>query len=124
MTLDEYNSFCGSLPHTSHVVQWGEAHVWKVADKVFVIGGWNKDGDSDFVSMSFKVSEISYEMLKDQPGLRPAPYLASRGMKWIQRTSAATMDDDELKERLKESYRLVSLNLTKKKQKELRLNQP
>lgn len=124
MTLDEYNNFCGSLPHTSHVVQWGEAHVWKVADKVFVIGGWNKDGDSDFVSMSFKVSEISYEMLKDQPGLRPAPYLASRGMKWIQRTSAATMDDDELKERLKESYRLVSLNLTKKKQKELRLNQP
>jgi hypothetical protein len=30
MTLDEYNSFCGSLPFATHVVQWGGAHVWKV----------------------------------------------------------------------------------------------
>ncbi|RUU07854.1 MmcQ/YjbR family DNA-binding protein, partial [Mesorhizobium sp. M6A.T.Ca.TU.002.02.2.1] len=28
MTLDDYNSFCASLPSTTHVVQWGGAHVW------------------------------------------------------------------------------------------------
>jgi len=27
MTLDEFNGFCGALPHTTHVVQWGGADV-------------------------------------------------------------------------------------------------
>jgi hypothetical protein len=31
MNLDDYNRFCQALPHTAHVVQWGGAHVWKVA---------------------------------------------------------------------------------------------
>jgi len=123
MKLDDYNGFCASLAHATHVVQWGGSHVWKVGGKVFVIGGWNKEDDSDFLCTSFKVSEIGYEMLKDQPGLRPAPYLASRGMKWIQRTSDESMSDAELKDRLRDSHRLVSLNLTKKLQRELGLNQ-
>jgi predicted DNA-binding protein (MmcQ/YjbR family) len=59
------------------VVQWGGSHVWKVGGKVFAIGGWG-DGEAVF---TFKVTDLSYEILNDQPGLRPAPYLASRGMK-------------------------------------------
>ena len=42
MTYEEFNLFCRSLPATSHVVQWGGAHVWKVGGKVFAIGGWEK----------------------------------------------------------------------------------
>jgi len=122
MTLDEYNAFCAALPHTSHVVQWGGAHVWKIAGKVFAIGGWSEDGKP--LGVTFKVSEIGFEVWKEEPGCRPAPYLASRGMKWIQRVSDETMDDDGLRDALNESYRLVSLNLTKKLQKELGLNQP
>ncbi len=120
MRLEEYNNFCGALAHTSHVVQWGDAHVWKIGGKVFAIGGWN-DGDTLFVT--FKCSKTSFEMLKEQEGLRPAPYLASRGFSWIQRTGVETLDDEGLQDYLKESYRLVSLGLTKKKQKELGLNQ-
>jgi len=120
MTYEEYNAFCGSLPATSHVVQWGGAHVWKVGGKVFAVGGWN---DTRVSGVSFKVSEIAFEMLKDQPGLRPAPYLASRGMKWIQHFEAPGLSDDEMKEYLAESHRIVSLGLTKKLQKELGLNQ-
>ena len=120
MHLKDYNKFCRALPHTTHVVQWGDAHVWKIGGKVFAIGGWD-DGKTLFVT--FKCSRTSFEMLKDQEGLRPAPYLASRGFSWIQRTGNQTMDDDALKDYLKESYRLVSLGLTKKKQKELGLNQ-
>jgi hypothetical protein len=44
MDLAAYNAFCGSLPHTGHVVQWGGAHVWKVATKVFAIGRVHDDG--------------------------------------------------------------------------------
>ena len=129
MTYEEYNEFCGSLPATSHVVQWAGAHVWKVGGevegkvlaKVFGIGGW--DDNDGRARITFKVSHIAYEMLRDQPGLRPAPYLASRGMKWIQHYEAPGLSDDELKEYLAESHRIVSLGLTKKLQKELGLNQ-
>src|ERR1700722_4858092 len=82
MTYKQFNKFCRALPATTYVVQWGGAHVWKVGGKVFAIGGWQDDE----ASFTFKVSDIAYEMLKEQPGLRPAPYLASRGMKWIQRS--------------------------------------
>ena len=123
MNLANYNAFCGALAHTSHVVQWGGAHVWKVAGKVFAIGGWNGSDDDDFLSVTFKCSEISYDLLRQETGCRPAPYLASRGMKWIQRTSDEAIDDATLKDYLRESYRLASLTLTKKIQKELGLNQ-
>ncbi len=119
MTYEEYNDFCKALPATTHVVQWGGAHVWKVGGKVFAIGGWG-DGDT---RITFKVSDIAYEMLRDQPGLRPAPYLASRGMKWIQHYEAPGLSDDDLKDYIRQSHRIVSLGLTKKKQKELGLNQ-
>ncbi|RVB57916.1 MmcQ/YjbR family DNA-binding protein, partial [Mesorhizobium sp. M7A.F.Ca.CA.004.06.1.1] len=57
MTLDDYNGFCASLPATNHVVQWGGAHVWKVGDKVFAVGGWDQ-GQQLFVT--FKCSDIAY----------------------------------------------------------------
>ena len=120
MTYEEFNSFCASLPATSHVVQWGGSHVWKVGGKVFAIGGWHEDEEARF---TFKVSEIAYEILQEQPGLRPAPYLASRGMKWIQHFEKPGLSDDDLKDYLRESHRIVSLGLSKKKQKELGLNQ-
>lgn len=119
MTYEEFNAFCSSLPATTYVVQWGGSHVWKVGGKVFAIGGWNRDGD---VGITFKVSEIAYEVLRQQPGLRPAPYLASRGMKWIQHFGELGLSDDGLRDQIAESHHIVSLGLTKKKQKELKLN--
>ncbi|MBB5519729.1 MmcQ/YjbR family DNA-binding protein [Amphiplicatus metriothermophilus] len=120
MTYDEFNAFCRSLPATTHVVQWGGAHVWKVGGKVFAIGGWDEAGAPAFV---FKASDIAYEMLKDRPGLRPAPYFASRGMKWIQHYGKPGLSDRELESYLAESHRLASLGLTKKKRRELGLDQ-
>ena len=120
MTVEEYNAFCKSLPHTTYVVQWGGAHVWKIGGKIFTVGGWNRD-DDEALSVSFKVSPLAYDILKEQPGLRPAPYLASRGIKWIQRTSRETMSDADLQDYIGESYRLVGAGLTKKLQRELGL---
>lgn len=117
MTLDEYNAFCASLPATSHVVQWGGAHVWKVGGKVFAIGGVG----SGRLAVSFKYSEMAFDILKEQPGLRPAPYLASRGMSWIQRLNGESMPDDAFRDYLRESHRLVALKLPKKLRVELKL---
>lgn len=120
MTLDDYNAFCASLDHTSHVVQWGGAHVWKVAGKVFAIAGWN---DGAVLAVTFKVTPLAFDILKEQDGLRPAPYLASRGMTWVQRVSDAVMDDEALCDYLRESHRLAALTLPKKRLRELGLCQ-
>ena len=120
MDIDAYNEFCGSLPHTNSVVQWGGSHVWKIGGKVFAIANTNNDGN---FQCSFKVSPLSFNVLKEQAGCRGAPHLASRGMKWIQRYTEQTVDDPALETYLAESYRLVSLGLTKTLQRELGLNQ-
>ena len=118
MTRDAFMSFCSALPHSTHVVQWSGSDVWKIGGKVYVIAGCE---DGRLARASFKVSPMSFEIMKDQPGLIPAPYLASRGMTWIQRISDETLSDEELKTYLEASYRLVGAGLTKKKQKELGL---
>ena len=124
MHKDAFDAFCASLPATFHVVQWGGATVWKVGtgeqSKVFAIAGW---GDGSHPAYTFKVSPIAYEMLREEPGLRPAPYLASRGMKWIQQHGAPGLGEQDLKAYLAESHRLASLNLTRKLQRSLGLNQ-
>jgi len=120
MNAEEFNEYCRSLPATTYVVQWGGSHVWKVGGKVFAICGWN---NGKYPGVTFKVSEIAYEILRDTPGLRPAPYLASRGMKWIQNFAEPGLSDAELKDYLAQSHHIVSLGLTKKQQNLLGLNQ-
>jgi predicted DNA-binding protein (MmcQ/YjbR family) len=120
MTYDEFNAFCGGLPATTHVVQWGGSQVWKVGGKVFAIGGW----DEAEPRFTFKVSQLSYEMLKDQPGLRPAPYLASRGLKWIQHHALPGLSDEELRAYLRRAHEIVAGGLSRKRRAELGLLPP
>ena len=117
MTEDEYNAFCGSLPATTYVVQWDDAHVWKVGGKVFALARW-RDGQP---FITFKVSDVSYEVLREQPGLRPAPYLASRGLKWIQHHAQPGLSDDELHAYLRRAHEIVAQGLSGKKRAELGL---
>ena len=112
MTYEEFNAFCGALPATTHVVQWGGSHVWKVGGKVFAVGGW----DSGAPAISFKASELAFEMLKDRPGLRPAPYLASRGLKWIQHYAKPGLAKKDLKAYIGQSHQIVASGLSKKTQ--------
>ncbi len=120
MTLDEYDRFCRSLKHATHVVQWGGAHVWKVAGKVFAIA-WDKPGSE--LAVTFKVSDMAWEILPQQPGLRPAPYLASRGMKWVQHYDKPGLDDEALRDYIAASHHQVSLGLSRKRQRELGIGQ-
>jgi predicted DNA-binding protein (MmcQ/YjbR family) len=99
------------------VVQWRGAHVWKIGGKVFAIAHW----DGDELSITFKVSDIAYELLKIQPGLRPAPYLASRGMKWIQHYAKPGLSDAGLRDYIQEAHAIVARGLSKKRRTELGL---
>ena len=66
MTREDYDAFCGSLPHATHVVQWGDASVWKIGGKVFAIGGWSH---GDEFAVSFKCSKTSFAILSELPGV-------------------------------------------------------
>ncbi len=122
MTLDQYNAFCATLPSAFHVVQWGNADVWKVGTektfKVFAIGGHEGENGP---AVSFKVSDIGWEVLRDAPGCRPAPYLASRGMKWIQADLKGGLKARDLKQYLEASHALVAEGLPKRLRAELGL---
>ena len=100
--------------------QWGGSHVWKIGGKVFAIGGWEKD---QIPAFTFKTSILNFGFLSEVDGYKPAPYFASRGMKWIQLYDGDAGKDQDLHYYLGESHRLVSLGLTKIKQKQLGLNQ-
>jgi len=120
VTYDEFNAFCQSLPETTYVMQWNHSHVWKVGGKVFAIGGLGPNGNPAFI---FKTSELNYHFLSEHPGYRPAPYFASRGMKWIQHVDSTPEKDEELQYYLTSSHRLVASGLSKRKQRELGLEQ-
>ena len=115
MTREDFNEFCNAMPATSHVVQWGNSDVWKVGGKLFAVCGWYDKGPA----FTFKVGDIAFEVLSDAPGIRPAPYLASRGVKWLQVFDVDTFGRSALEDHLRESYRLVALGLSKKKRAEL-----
>ncbi|MGB3725264.1 MAG: MmcQ/YjbR family DNA-binding protein [Glaciecola sp.] len=119
MDLQTLKQYCNSKTAVSHVVQWGGSDVYKVGGKVFAVALLNKQGE---FGVSFKTSELNYHFLANKNHYRPAPYLASRGMKWIQQHNAPSELDEELLYYIDESYRLVSLGLTKKLQKALGLN--
>lgn len=118
MSYDEFDAMCGAFTGAHKVIQWGGAHVWKVGEKVFAIGGWS---DGEHPRITFKCTGIGYEMLRDMPGLRPAPYLASRGMRWIQMYDEPGLGPDALRDHVATSYDLVVAGLTKKKRAELGL---
>ena len=117
MNRDEFNTFCASLKATTHVVQWGNSDVWKVGGKLFAVCGWNDGADA----FTFKVTDIAFEVLPEMEGIRPAPYLASRGMKWVQQYAEGGLSDTELKNHITYSYDMVVAKLTKKLRAELGL---
>ncbi len=119
MTYEEFNRFCQELKGATYVMQWGDSHVWKVGGKVFAIGGWS---DKSKPAYTFKTSEQNYLFLSEEQGYRPAPYFATRGMKWIQQHDGEPEQDEELAYYLFESYKLVVAKLTKRKRQELGLD--
>ncbi|MCV6546765.1 MAG: MmcQ/YjbR family DNA-binding protein [Cohaesibacter sp.] len=126
MTRDEFDDYCASLAATTHVVQWGNASVWKVGGKIFAIcSNWGKEkseaqtGQAS-IKISFKVSDLAYEILPEQPDIIPAPYLARA--KWVQLEHSDAMTDDEIRAHIKSAHQIISRKLTKKLQKQLGLN--
>ena len=119
MTRKDYDAFCKSLPHATHVVQWGDASVWKIGGKVFAIGGWSS---SETFAVTFKCSKTSFEILKELPGACPAPYLASRGLSWIQRIDAGARANGLTYNRFIQGLKIAGVEVDRKILADLAVN--
>lgn len=117
MNRQNFNAFCDQLPGTTNVVQWGGASVWKVGGKIFAIcSNW---GENDTDCVSFKCSNLSYQILTEQDGIVPAPYLARA--KWVQVRDNQSLSDEDIKSYITEAHKIIGGKLTKKIQAELGL---
>ena len=122
MNRAEFNDYCRSLPHTTHVIQWGNADVWKIGGKIFAIGsGWGEERSELDVKISFKCSDFSYSLLTEEEGIIPAPYLARA--KWVQLESEHVLSDDETRSYIEAAYQIIGQKLPKKLRVELGFDQ-
>ena len=109
MTRGEVEAMALALPATTKVVQWGESDVFKVGGKVFAICN---DG------LSFKVSEIAFEVLTSDGLGRQAPYCAKG--QWVN-IALERLEPNDAKGWLATAHSLISAKLTKKARAELGL---
>ena len=112
-----FEAFVLGLKGTTLVYQWGDAAVAKVGGKIFAIQGGGVSGDPG--GLSFKCSELAFEMLPEVAGVRPAPYLARA--KWVAVAEGAALSPTEISGYLTEAHRLVAMRLPRRLKAELDL---
>jgi predicted DNA-binding protein (MmcQ/YjbR family) len=97
---------CLALPAATLDHPFGDDHdAYKVGGKMFCMVGGSG-------SISFKVSDIAYEVLTESGQARPAPYMARN--KWVNLARIDDWADDELAEHLAIAHGIVAAKLTKK----------
>ncbi len=97
---------CLALPGATLDHPFGDDHdAWRVGGKMFaIVGGMG--------GLSFKVSDIAFEVLTESGRARPAPYLARA--RWVHLEDPADWPDDELAEHLVIAHSIVAAKLTRK----------
>lgn len=108
MTRALINSHCATLPGAVVSDPWGGGHdAWKVGGKMFAVVGVMDDG----VSVKCADAETAQLLIEMGRAVR-APYFHSS---WV-RVPWGMVSDDELRERLDISYRIIRGSLPKKVQ--------
>ena len=106
MDRDGVGKVCLALPGATLDHPFGDHHdAYRIGGKMFCMVG-------AVGGVSFKVSEIAYEVLTETGRARPAPYLARAG--WVNLADPADWPDDELADHLKTAHALIAAKLTKK----------
>lgn len=113
MHREEFEAFVRTLPAATIVRQWRDDSVAKIGRKIFALL------DKDRGDIWLKVSAMSFTLLTDLPGIRPAPYFARAS--WVAIAPQSPLTDAEIAAYLVEAHRLVAVKLTKKQRGELGL---
>ncbi|MGO9520395.1 MAG: MmcQ/YjbR family DNA-binding protein [Candidatus Korobacteraceae bacterium] len=113
MDIEAIRQYCLRFPHTTENMQWGADLCFKVDGKLFVVAAIEMVPQR----LSFKCSPESFAELCEREGIIPAPYMARA--QWVSLLGTNVVADDELRDLIAESYRLVWERLPKKRRAEL-----
>ncbi|MBD3834705.1 MmcQ/YjbR family DNA-binding protein [Brevundimonas bullata] len=104
---------CLALPGATLDHPFGDDHdAYKVGGKMFVMVGATG-------GVSFKVSDIAYEVVTESGLARPAPYMARA--KWVNLPRIDDWADEELADHIRSAHAIIVGKLTKKARAELGL---
>jgi predicted DNA-binding protein (MmcQ/YjbR family) len=107
MDVEEIRRFCLSLPHAAEDVKWGNDLTFTVGKKMFAVTGL----DAARQSISFKCTPEKFAELIETGGIIPAHYLAR--YHWVTVEKLDALKSGELKDLIKQSYRMVWEKLPK-----------
>lgn len=115
MSPEAFDRACLALPGATLSIQWGDDHVFKIGGKMFAVRGSAvpKGG------ISFKASDVAFEVLTETGRAIPAPYLARA--KWVRFDDLSELDADEVADWLRTAHGLIAAKLTRKARAELGL---
>lgn len=114
MRRDGFEAFVTALPAVTLVRQWRDDSVAKVGGKIFALL------DRDPGEVWCKVSDMSFDLLTELPGIRPAPYFARAG--WVAISVDSPLGAAEVEAYVVEAHRLVATKLSKKLRLQLGLD--
>jgi len=115
MNVEELRTYCLALPHATEDIKWGNDLCFCIGDKMFATTSLNPT--SGF-NCSFKCNPEKYARLIEQEGITSAPYTGRFG--WVVVKKKHSLNSDELKELIKESYNAVKEGLSASLKKELK----
>jgi predicted DNA-binding protein (MmcQ/YjbR family) len=113
MNLESVREYCLTLPHATEMVQWVDHLLFKVGGKMFAIMALEPRENV----LSFKATPDQFFELQELEGVIPAPYMARNQWLALQRFDA--LRDDELRDLLATSHRLIFEKLPKRTQQDL-----
>ena len=109
-----FEEFVLTFPAATLVRQWHDDSVAKVGGKIFALFD-REDGE-----IWFKASDMSFTLLVEHKGVRPAPYFARA--KWVAVSRHSPLSEDDICAYIGVAHRLVAMRLTRRKRAELGLD--
>ncbi len=113
MHREAFEAFVLTLPAATLVRQWRDDSVAKVGGKIFCLL------DRDPGEVWLKVSDFTFEMMRDMDGIRPAPYFARAG--WVAIAHLSPLTDLELRAYIEDAHRIIAGRLSRKVRDQLGL---
>ncbi|MCU0388878.1 MAG: MmcQ/YjbR family DNA-binding protein [Chitinophagaceae bacterium] len=108
MAIDFLRAYALSLPGATEEIKWEHNLCFCVGGKIFLV----TNPDSFPVSASFKTSPENFTELTNRQGISQAPYFARN--QWVQVADINMIQEEEWKQLIQASYRLVLEKLPKK----------
>ncbi|MGQ5522169.1 MmcQ/YjbR family DNA-binding protein [Chitinimonas sp. PSY-7] len=110
VTHAEVEAICLGYPGVTMDIKWKTERVFSIGSKMFCVCCADPDQSP---GLSFKVEPARFLELTDQPGIKPAPYLAR--YHWVRLDSPAVLPAEQLSKLLYQAYLLVRAKLPKKR---------